>query len=164
MIKNNISRFTSHTAESGRSLIEVVGVMALGAIMIAGTFQVYQSVQVRKDRMIAAEDLKDIARNSRLLFAGKNNYTGISVGYLIKMGALKTGAAISIASEFDLFPEQEGSVFQINLHGVSFADCSWAATQHFDWVTDIRINDFYEGLPAENCKRDEKNKVTFVVK
>ena len=150
--------------ESGRSLIEIVGVLAIGAIMIAGTFHVYQSVRARQTRMIAAEDLRDIARKSRLLFAAKNDYAGISVGYLIKMGAIKTTAAPAVATAYDIRAEADGDRFLINLSGVNFSDCVWAATQYFDWADEVRANDMVEGSAAENCNRGTPNKVTIIVR
>ena len=150
--------------ESGRSLVEVVGVLAVGAMMIAGTFQVYQSVRARQARIIASEELRDIARNSRILFAGRNDYTGISVNYLIKMGALKTDAAPGIATDYSIQSEPDGGGFLINLSGVSFGDCAWVATQHFDWAAGVHANDFVEGNPAGNCKKGESNKVSILVK
>ena len=150
--------------ESGRSLIEVIGVMALGAVMLAGTFRAYQVIRVRQARVIAAEELHDAAHNGRLLFAGKNDYSGISVNYLIKMGALKTDRAPSVAQSYDIQAEADGGAFRINLHGVSFSDCAWLGTQRFDWASKVLANDFYEGKPAENCKQGELNNVTFIVR
>ena len=151
-------------SESGRSLIEVVGVLALGAIMIAGTFKVYQVVRTRQTRLIATEELRDVARNSRLLFAGRGDYAGISVNYLIKSGALKSDAAPGIAETYDIRAQADGGGFVINLLGVGFSDCAWAMTQRFDWADAARANDSYEGAPAGNCKKSGGNKVTFVVR
>ncbi|MDR1206815.1 MAG: hypothetical protein LBK26_00115 [Rickettsiales bacterium] len=150
--------------ESGRSLIEVIGVMALSAIMLAGTFQVYRVVRARMVRMEAAETLGDIAKNARLLFSARGNYSGISTGFLIKAGALKTDRAPSIATEYDIQSAADGETFYINLSGMNFNNCAWIATQKFDWASDVYVNDSREGAAAGNCKKSDKNKVSIVVK
>jgi hypothetical protein len=46
--------------QSGRSLIEIVGVLAIGVIMIASAYNMYRSIDQRQKRMIAYEDVKEI--------------------------------------------------------------------------------------------------------
>ncbi|MCL1902771.1 MAG: hypothetical protein FWG18_04080 [Alphaproteobacteria bacterium] len=169
-MKKILSYLTSHAsrltpyAESGRSLIEMIGVMAIGAVMIAGTFAAYNVISARIQRMEVAEDLKDIAKNSRMLFSARGNYSGISVQYLIRAGALKTDRAPKIATEFNIRSEDEGHAFSINLTGVSFNNCAWLAVQKFEWAHAVYANDFREGATGENCNRGRDNKVSIFVK
>ena len=151
------------SAESGRSLVEVIGVMALGAIMIVGTFQVYKVIMSRMHRIEVSEDLRDVAKNSRLMFSGRGDYSNISVSYLIKSGAIKTDRPPRIAREYTVQSETGGKEFSINLYGVNKSDCVWAATQYFDWALRVTVNDYSES-PAEHCADNSDNKVSIFVK
>ncbi|MCL2538424.1 MAG: hypothetical protein FWE52_03035 [Alphaproteobacteria bacterium] len=151
-------------SESGRSLIEVIGVMALGAIMIAGTFQVYSVMSTRMKRMEVIEDMRDLAKNTKLLFSGRGSYNGVSIAYLIKAGALKTDRAPAIATEYNVRSENDGAEFSINLMGVRYNDCVWIAGAKIDFAIAIRTNDSVLGDAAENCRRGEENKVSIIAR
>ena len=150
--------------ESGRSLIETIGVMAIGGVLIALTLQIYQTVATRQARMVAGEELREIARNARILFAGRDRYDGISVQYMIKMGALRTDQPPRMANRMTLVSEPEGRGFFIRLYGLSFSDCAWITTQRFEWADGVMANDSLYGTPAEHCKRDKENAVAILVK
>ena len=157
------SQFSVLSSQSGRSLVEVVGVMALAGVMILGTFQVYNVISARMHRIEVAEDLREIANNSRIMFAGRNDYSNISVSYLIKSGAVKTDRPPRIAKEYTVQSETGGREFSINLYGLNRGDCAWAATQYFDWALRVSVNEHSES-PAENCAPGNDNKVSFFVK
>ena len=79
--------------ESGRSLIEVIGVLAIAGIMTAAALGTYKMVRNNQARHIANSTLADIAKNTKLLLEMRGDYTGVSVDYLVKSGAIKTPAA-----------------------------------------------------------------------
>ena len=161
----HMSHVTCHDcdhSQSGRSLIEVIGVMAIGAMMLVGTFQVYRVITARMHRMEASEDLRDIARMGRMMFAGRGDYTNISVPYLIKSGAIKTERPPRIAKDYTVQSETGGEEFSINLFDVSYSDCAWLALQNFDFVARISVNDSFED-PAEQCVSGG-NKVSMFVR
>ena len=51
--------------QSGRSLIEIIGVLAIGAIMVSATYSIYHSTNEKQKRFVASETLKDIAKNTK---------------------------------------------------------------------------------------------------
>ena len=70
--------------ESGRSLIEVIGIMAIGAITMLSTVGLYNMIRHNQARTIASSELQQIARDVKLLMEMRGDYTGVSVDYLIK--------------------------------------------------------------------------------
>jgi prepilin-type N-terminal cleavage/methylation domain-containing protein len=148
--------------QSGRSLIEMIAVLAIAAVMVAGTYAAYNVVASRQARMMTTEELRDIAKNAKILFAGRNDFDGLSVPYMIKMGALKTDAAPRIAQRFDLVATTDGG-FWIDLFNVSFSNCAWASLQHFEFASDVIVNDMSSGHPADHCTDGNNNKVSILV-
>ena len=74
--------------ESGRSLIEVIGVLAITGLMTVSAMGIYRTIRANQVRTIAGEELEQIASNTKLLMEMAGSYEGISVDYLIKAGAL----------------------------------------------------------------------------
>ncbi|MCL2737321.1 MAG: hypothetical protein FWE17_00465 [Alphaproteobacteria bacterium] len=160
MTKNHILN------ESGRSLIEVVSALAIGAVLIAATFQIYQTVASRQARVMATEELRIIARDAKTLFAGRGgDYTGISVDHLIKMRALNSDRPPRIAKSFSLAAAPEWEGFFINLYGLNFSDCAWISAVRFDWAIGVIVNDNVDGDDIDDiCKRGHENKAAIVVR
>ena len=53
--------------ESGRSLIEVIGVMAIAGVMTISALGIYNMLRTNQVRTIATADLAQIAENTKLL-------------------------------------------------------------------------------------------------
>ena len=53
--------------ESGRSLIEVIGVMAIAGVMTVSALGVYNMLRANQARSIASMELKQIAENTKIL-------------------------------------------------------------------------------------------------
>ena len=53
--------------DSGRSLIEIIGVLAIGAVMMAATYSIYHSTNEKQKRFVASETLKDIVQKTKTL-------------------------------------------------------------------------------------------------
>ena len=53
--------------ESGRSLIEIIGVLAIGAIMVSAAFSMYKTSNQRQKRLIATETMRDIVTKTKTL-------------------------------------------------------------------------------------------------
>ncbi|MBQ2017208.1 MAG: hypothetical protein II208_01620, partial [Alphaproteobacteria bacterium] len=76
--------------ESGRSLIEIIGVMAIAGVMTVSALGIYNILRTSQIRTIASADLSQIAENAKLLMEMRGSYEGISIDYLIKAGALNS--------------------------------------------------------------------------
>ncbi len=149
--------------ESGRSMIEVIGIMAIGAIMLVGAIKMYQTIRVRQIRINAVEYFKTISENAKLLFGGRGDYSGISIDYMIGAGAVKDGQSPISNTEYSVQSESEGKEFSINLTGVSFGDCSYFATVKMDWVKYVSVNGNTDNAKS-SCADVGGNQVSFFVK
>ncbi|MBN1325236.1 MAG: type II secretion system protein [Alphaproteobacteria bacterium] len=148
--------------ESGRSLIEIMGVLAITGILTAGTIATYNNIRNRQARTIATSQLEMIAKNTRLLMSMTGDYTGVSVDYLIKSGALKNTKAPLGSPEWSVTSSTDGNEFLINLVGLSKADCDYFTTKNMEWVSKIEVNG-YEIDPGNYCLSTGNNKISFIV-
>jgi len=149
--------------ESGRSLIEMLGVLAIAGVMTAGAIMMYNVVRTRQVRMVAVEDMKTIANNAKLLFSVRRDYSGISVDYLVKAGAMKTEKSPLPGANFAVLAEPGIREFMMIFNGVDFKTCSWLATVKLDWADRISVNGYFESA-ATYCRTVEKNDISIWVK
>ena len=69
--------------ESGRSLIEVIGVLAISGLMTVGAFSAYKVMRTNQTRTIADADLTKMVQDTKILFESRGGYDGVSIDYLI---------------------------------------------------------------------------------
>lgn len=145
--------------ESGRSLIEILGVLAIVGVMSAVSIKVYNSIRNSQIRTIAVQELKQIATNTRLLLSPMGDYSFVSVDYLIKAGALKNGKAPIGSNDWSVKSNFEGTVFSINLTGLSTGECEYLSTVALDFVYKIVVNN-HENADATYCLSTSENQVS----
>lgn len=148
--------------ESGRSLIEVIGVLAIAGVMAAATIGTYAMLRGNQARVIAAAELEQIAQDIKMLMEMRGTYEGLSIDYLIKAGALKSDAAPIGGSGWSIVPSIDGVTYSINLVDLSSGDCEYFAMQIPKWATDVTVNGFsYDG--TSQCFESNINNVSFIV-
>jgi len=148
--------------QSGRSLIEIIGVLAISGIMVAATFSMYQTISNRQKRMIASENLKEIVTKTKTLLE-YSGYAPVSVDFLVKSGAMNNTRAPIGNDDWTITPSFDASEFSINLTGLTFDECAYFATKKFDWATRISVNG-YESNSVSFCLKTGDNKLSFFVK
>jgi hypothetical protein len=148
-------------SESGRSLVEIIGILAIGGVMTAAVLVMYNTVRTRQTRVIATENLKQITQNVKLLMGARGDYTGVSVDFLIKSGALGNTNP-PLGGEWSVNPEIDPKSFAIKLTNLSGGECDYFATVKLDWATKIRING-NETDPGTYCIRAGANQVEFII-
>ncbi|MDR2769934.1 MAG: type II secretion system GspH family protein [Rickettsiales bacterium] len=146
--------------ESGRSLVEMLGVMAIGTLMSVAAVGTYQVVRDRQARAVAAEDIKSLAENTRIIYSGRKNYAGITKGYLIKTGALKTEKIMG--RDFEISAPEDGKRFSVVFEDFDAGDCAYFATKKFDWAAAVSVNGFLAD-PASRCMELNPNRVEFIM-
>ena len=62
--------------QSGRSLIEVIGVMAITGVMTVTALGVYNMIRANQVRTIASAEIEQIAENTKLLLEMRDSYQG----------------------------------------------------------------------------------------
>ena len=145
--------------ESGRSLIEMLGVLAFGTVLTFSAMKMYQVVRTRQHRFIAEQELQNLSENARILYTGRRNYSGISKNYLIKAGALKNEKIMN--HDFRVESKSEGENFSIIFDDLNFGDCAYFSTKPFDWTEEVVVNNISE---SPSCLETVPNKLEFIVK
>ena len=148
--------------ESGRSLIEIVGVLAIGTIMSVAAVKMYGQIRTSQTRNIVSSELEQIAKNVKLLTGARGSYAGVSVDYLIKAGALKSHHAPIGNDDWSVTPSFDEKSFSINLLGLTSGECEYFATKKQSWATSVLING-YESVDASNCFSTNTNQISFIV-
>ena len=150
------------TQESGRSLIEVIGVLAITAVMAVGAITMYGAMRARTTRAIASADMEQIVKNVRLLMQPRGDYTGVSVNYLVKSGALRNTHAPIGGDDWSVTASNDGQLFAINLTGLSNGDCAYFTTAVPTWATAVRVNGSIDDA-GDHCLSSGNNLVSFIV-
>ena len=158
-------------AESGRSLIEVIGVLAIGGVMAVATLGVYNMVRSNQTRTIADAELEQIAHDTKLLLEMRGTYEGISVDYLIKAGALPSDKAPIGGDGWSVTASADGVSFSINLVDLSNGECEYFAETTFgnscfnQWVRRRHCRQLLQSWCKSNIvhsRINENNKKIFV--
>ena len=118
--------------ESGRSMVEIVGVLAIGVIMIAAAFSMYRSIDQRQKRLIASETIEDVAKKTKILYEF-SSYKNVSIEDLYNKKAISDMRA-PIGTSWALKAENDFSEFSITLSGLSASECKYFKTKKSDWA------------------------------
>ena len=145
--------------ESGRSLIEIIGVVAITAVMTASAIAIYNSVRHNQKNTIAAAKLREVAKDINMLMGMRSDYTGISVDYLVKAGAITTPDA-PIGKTWNIEVGIDRTTFVINLYGLTRAECDFFASAMPAWATEMYING-YRATEVVNCFSGSENNISF---
>jgi hypothetical protein len=148
--------------EQGRSLIEVIGVMAIGAVALAGVVATYNTVRNRQVRTIAVSQLEQMARNTKLLAGHRGSYAGVSVEYLIKSGALKNNKPPIGGADWSITSSVDGREFSINLVGLSKGECDYFTTVRMDWANKVKVNG-YDDASGAYCLASGDNHLSLII-
>ena len=148
--------------QSGRSLIEMISVLAIGGFMIAASYGIYHSINSKQQRLIASETIKDVATKTQTLLQ-YSGYQNVSVDFLIEAGALKDNKAPIGGEKWSITGSIDGTEFSINLVDLSFDECAYFTTKKFDWAETIKVNG-YDSTHGSFCMKSGDNTISFVVK
>ncbi len=145
--------------ESGRSLIEIIGVVAVTGVMTAGAIAIYNSIRHNQRNTIAAAELRQLAKDINMLMGMRGDYTGISVDYLVKAGALQNPNA-PIGKTWTIDVGIDKTTFVINIYGMSRGECEFFASAAPAWATGMYING-YRAEEVVNCFDGTENNISF---
>lgn len=148
--------------QSGRSLIEIIGVLAISGIMVSAVFSMYQSISNRQKRMIASENLKEVATKTKTLLE-YSGYQPVSVDFLVESGALNNTKSPIGSEDWSVTSSIDGSEFSINVNNLTYEECTYFTTKKLDWTYRISVNG-YENDAASFCLKTGENKLSFFVK
>ena len=142
-------------SEYGRSLIEMLGVLAIGGVMTAAAYGTYNMLRTSQIRNLAVSEMEQIARNT-------GDYSGVSVDYLVKSGAITETRAPIGGADWSVTGGLNGKTFSINLTNLSHSDCAFFATKKITWAKAVSVNGL-ETSGAESCLSAPKNLISIIV-
>ena len=121
--------------ESGRSLIEIIGVLAIGVIMIVAAYSIYKTIDTRQKRLIAFDKLEEVVKKTKILYE-YSGYADASIENLVAKGAI-SDARPPFGTEWYLRPTTSFGKFYIVLKNVPNGDCKYLKIrlQNADWVS-----------------------------
>ena len=141
--------------QSGRSLIEIIGVLAIGTVMIVAAYRVYNNIDNRQKRMIASDTLEDVAKKTKLLYGMAESYPAdLSVDKLFDDGAL-SNKQTPIGSGWTVSRDLSKIKFNIAVSGLSYDECEYFKLKKTDWAT-VSSN-------PSTCTKNKTHTVTFTV-
>ena len=148
-------------SESGRSLIEIIGVLAITAVMTASAVAIYNSVRQNQSNTIASAELRELVKNAKLLMDMRDDYTGISVEYLVKAGALKNENP-PVGKSWSIEVGVPSNTFSINFDGLTSNECKYFSAAVPNWASDVIVNG-HKIDEVSNCFTLADNKVSFII-
>lgn len=148
--------------ESGRSLIEVIGVISITAVMTVAAIGAYNVMRTNQKRTIANAELQQIAQDTKILLEMRGTYEGISVEYLVKAGALESEHAPIGGDGWSVDASVDGESFSINLVDLTSDECEFFSQTKPKWANAVLINGFETGY-TDNCFETNTNQISFVV-
>jgi len=141
--------------ESGRSLIEIVGVLALGVAMIVAGYMMYKTIDQRQKRLIASETIEDVAKKVKILYEYSGYPDTIKLSDLVDAGAISNQIA-PIGTGWKITgPDDE--TFLIKIEGLSFDECEYFIIKKAEWAEKVYANN----ENSSECKTTGKNSVFF---
>jgi len=146
-------------SEYGRSLIEMLGVLTIGAVMTAAAYGTYNMLRTRQVRNMAVSEMEQIVRNTKILLEMRGDYSPVSIDYLIKSGAITNPNAPIGGTEWSINPSIDGKSFSINLTDLTQGDCTFLATKKLSWVKSVTVNKI-ENAGGESCIAPARNNVS----
>lgn len=151
-----------YSDQSGRSLIELIGVIAIGGVMTAAAIATYSTLRTNQTRTIALAEIRELVRNVKILMEPRGTYDGVSVSYLIKAGALSNNAAPIGDASWSVVPTTDGAGFAINLNGLSNGECVYMVASAASIPARVNVNGFTDGND-DNCFSSATNQVSLVI-
>lgn len=149
--------------EYGRSLIEIVGVIAIGTVMTATAIGMYRMMRDNNARTIADSQLEQIAGDVKMLLEMRGDYSGVSVDYLIKAGALKSDKSPLGGDQWSVVASADGESFSINLTELTQGECAYFSTAIPKWATSIVVNGFEVRDNSDRCFSTPTNQISFII-
>ena len=115
--------------ESGRSMVEIVGVLAVMGLITAGAFVLIRGGSAAQKRSRAMDDVAVIAENIRGLYAESDDFSDLTDNdaqgtALIDALYLNTDTPFGENSKYSVIKTADEDAFVVKLIGLDGKDCS----------------------------------------
>ncbi|MCP4394772.1 MAG: hypothetical protein GY804_10985 [Alphaproteobacteria bacterium] len=96
----------ANKSQSGRSMIEMLGVLAIVGVLGVGALAGYSMAMAKYKVNLATKEITDIIISVKALYADKNNYEGMNSHLLRKAGVLPDNNSGGVS--FNVYGEEMG--------------------------------------------------------
>jgi len=147
--------------ESGRSMIEMIGVLAIMAIITAGAFALISTAFNTQKRGRVTDDVANIVSGVRSLLGEYDDFSNIDNSTIF--GAIGVSNKNPYGGTYELAVNPSNSrQFIISIKGLSKAECDGLVTKA--WNDSVRYNEsgHKESGAKGDCLEGKKNTVSIV--
>lgn len=136
--------------EFGRSMIEIIGVLAIMGLLTAGTFVLIRAAMANQKRARAIDEVSAIVENVRSLYASSDNFSGLPIDdaygtKLVDGFYLNYITPFGKETRYSVVQGFEGETFKVLLTNLSDEDCMELAEQTWPEALDASC-DVYNGI------------------
>lgn len=149
--------------ESGRSMIEMVGVLAVMGLITAGAFVLISSAMSSQKTSRVDDDVSAIVAGTRLLYNNATDFTGLSSDALGAIGF--EGKTSPYGEDYYLNVGSDKSTFYVGIGNLTTSQAK--ALSHRDWpggnsnVECCTDKEFKTCVPANKCDKATSVRITF---
>ncbi len=111
------------TRESGRTMIETLGVLAIIGILTIGSIGLYSIAMRQLNRSQAVQDVQLLVQQIRSVFSGAEDYSRVDSGIIIASGLKE---ANPFGGKYVVTPgKTDTKTFDIQMTGLGKSDCEY---------------------------------------
>ena len=132
-------------AASGRSLVEMFGVLAIGMVMVVAAFSGIQQLRTNMNRQAVVEDVNRFANEVRMLYAGRRGFDRqLQANIMGVMNIQGNNIPNPFGGEYRIAmvgTTEPARNFKITITGLSQSDCVHFAMRHWSDARDLQGRD-----------------------
>lgn len=122
--------FNIKKRESGRTMIEMLGVLAIIGVLTVGSIGLYSIAMRNMKRSEVIQDVQLLVQEVRSLYANAVDYSDINNGVI---AALQMAERNPFGGAYDIVPnQQDGTIFEIHITGLSKENCLYFSIYNWD--------------------------------
>jgi hypothetical protein len=147
--------------ESGRSMIEMLGVLAIMGIITVGAITMISAAMKSQKRTTVNDEVTQIVTGVRQLLGEYDDFSNINPGIF---GAIGMSAKNPYGGMYELAvnpanPRQ----FIVTINGLSKSDCEYFVTKAWTDSVDFQMSDGKRGGAAGQCKDENGKNIVRIV-
>ena len=147
--------------ESGRSMIEMIGVLAIMAIITAGAFALISTAFQTQKRGRVTDDVANIVTGVRSLLGEYDDFSNIDNSTIF--GAIGVSDKNPYGGKYELAVNPSNSrQFMVSITGLSKSECDGLKTKA--WTDSVGYNEsgHRESGASGNCVEGKKNTISIM--
>jgi len=111
------------TRESGRTMIEMLGVLAIIGILTVGSIGLYSVAMKQIKRSQVVQEVQLLVQQIRSIYAGSEDYADLDNGIIVASGLKETNP---FGGKYEVGPSRgDETMFEIHVTGLQEADCKY---------------------------------------